>query len=147
MKEREAQKMNTANYLREVLGVKNYICPPSLQKIRKLEGELPAKALVIVLESLNQKDKQLLKKILSSVDFESYSLLEVKDSSFLKDFLLEGLNLASSVFLFGLKKEEFLDQSLFQTPYSLKELNGSHALQKKKDLWAELKVWKKNLEH
>ena len=137
--------MNKVAYLREVLGVKNYICPQSIQKIRQLEGELPAKALVIVFEILSDSEKQLLKKILSSLDFDKHSLLQVKDPSHKQNFILEGLELAQFVFVFGAEFDS--KKALFQTPYSLKELNGkdTDTIQKKKKLWEQLKIWKENL--
>jgi len=111
--------------------------------MRQLEGELPAKALVILLESPNDIERQLLKKILYSIGFDKYSLLQVKDSSYVKDFILEGLELAQSVFLFGHKEEALPStKKLFQSSYSLKELNSSD--QKKKDLWLKLKNWLEN---
>ena len=54
--------MNKVVYLREVLGVKNYLCPQSLQNIRQLEGEVPSKVLVILLEPPSESEKQLLKR-------------------------------------------------------------------------------------
>ena len=79
--------------------------------------------------------------------FHDYSLLQVKDPSHIRSFILEGLELAKFVFLFGLGEGE-LDskKALFQTPYILKELNGkdSDTIQKKKKLWEQLKVWKEN---
>ena len=139
--------MNKVVYLRDVLGVKNYLCPQSLQNIRQLEGEVPAKVLVVLLEPPSDSEKQLLKKILSSMELHNYSLLQVKDPSHIRNFILAGLELAKFVFLFGLEVEN-LDskKALFQTPYILKELIGkdSDTIQKKKKLWEQLKVWKEN---
>ena len=139
--------MNKVVYLREVLGVKNYLCPQSLQNIRQVEGEVPAKVLVVLLEPPSDSEKQLLKKILSSMEFHNYSLLQVKDLSHIKNFILAGLKLAKFVFLFGLDEGELNSRkALFQTSYILKELNGkdSSAIQKKQKLWKQLKVWKEN---
>lgn len=137
--------MNKAVYLREVLGVKNYLCPPSIQKIRQLEGEWPTKILVITLELLSDPEKQLLKKILSSLGFHQYSLLQIKDLSYKKSFILESLELAKFVFVFGAMSEELNSKkALFQTPCSLKELIavGIQTNQKKKTLWEQLKNWR-----
>ena len=138
--------MNKVSYLREVLGIKNYLCPSSVQKIRILEGEIPAKILVIVSEVLNDSDKQLLKKILSSVNFHEYSLLQLIDSSYQKTFVLESLELAQLILVFGVKEEMEKQKNLFQTSYSLKELNKKETstIEKKKQLWGELLLWEKN---
>jgi len=137
--------MNKSVYLREVLGIKNYLCPPSIQKIRQMEGELPTKILVITLELLSDPEKQLLKKILSALGFHQYSLLQIKDLSYKKSFILESLELAKFVFVFGAMSEELNSKKvLFQTPCSLKELTtgGMQINQKKKILWEQLKTWK-----
>ena len=136
--------MNKTVYLREVLGVENYICPQSIQDIRTLEGKLPAKVLVIVLELLSEPEKQLLKKILTALDCHKYSLLQVKDPSYKKNFILESLELAQFVVVFGAECESHSKKALFQTPFSLKELNGTNnnSAQKKKKLWEQLKIWK-----
>lgn len=137
--------MNKTRYLREVLGVKNYLCSPSVQKIRSLEGEIPAKVLVISLETLNPEEKQLLQNILSALSLPDYSLLQVKEPSYQNSFISEALQMASFVLVFNSKEELFCQKKLFQTAYSLKELNekNSQAQEKKKKLWEELQVWKK----
>ena len=133
--------------MREVLGVKNYICPQSLQQIRQLEGELPTPVLVIVLEVLTEAEKKLLQKILSSMNFHQYSLLQIKEPAYTTQFILEGLELANVVFVFGGEEITLSSKNtLFQTSYSLKELNrqDNETSQKKKNLWEQLKVWKDN---
>ena len=49
-------------YAREVLGIKSYLCPPSIQALRSLEGGLPSSVLVLVFQSLTPSQKVLLKK-------------------------------------------------------------------------------------
>ena len=144
--------MNQAFYIREVLGVKNYLCPERIQKLRKLEGAWPAQVLVIVFEFLTDSQKSLLKKIMSSLGFCSHSLLTIQDRRILKEFFREESCLAEFIFIFGAGEKLSLKNQpggchFFQSAYSLKELEGGsiEIRQKKQNLWKELKLWKESL--
>lgn len=137
-------------YAREVLGIKNYLCPNSIYDSRRFTGMFPAKVLVIALKELSPSQKLLLKKIMHSINIDEYSLLEIKKSDILAGLFSKLDSLAKKVLLFA-GKDFFQDSSqknpsVFQSPYSLQELEEtSQQVQKKQQLWNELKNWKNNL--
>ena len=155
--------MVSAHYLKEVLGVTNYICPASIQILRRLEGGLPCRFLIIVFSSLKDSQKALLKKIMSSVAVFEYSLLEVKEEKILDELFEKADCFAQFVCIFGgsdfVQKGKLIQQegqlvsalgdnplcSFFQTAYSLEELEEKSLAvrEKKQQLWNQLKLWKK----
>ena len=130
-------------YAKEVLGIQSYICPPSIWKLRQIEGSWGALVLVVVLEPLLPSQKPLLKKIMASIAIFKYSVLQIKESSLLVDLLDSSNPLAKWIFLFGLKDSPYpvWPDYCFWTPYSLKELEASslEVQSKKQALWQELK--------
>ena len=154
--------MFSARYLTEVLGVTSYICPDSIQSLRRLEGELPCHFLVVVFNSLSLSQKTLLKKIMSSIGVFKYSLLEIKEEKILNELFERADDFAQFICFFGAKdfvQEAYLIQkegqlfsalskdtncSFFQTVYSLADLeeNSSSVREKKQQLWDQLKLWK-----
>ena len=154
--------MFSARYLTEVLGVTNYICPSAVHGLRSLEGGLPCRFLVIVFNSLSFSQKDLLKKIMSSIGVFKYSILEVKEEKILDELFEKADSFAQFVCIFGgrdfvqegkllLNKEQpasaLAENSsccFFQSAYSLKELeeNSLSVREKKQKLWGQLKLWK-----
>ncbi|MCY4321670.1 MAG: hypothetical protein OXC37_04640 [Bdellovibrionaceae bacterium] len=154
--------MFSARYLREVLGIKSYICPDSIQSLRRLEGGIPCHFLVIVFSPLSLSQKTLLKKIMSSIEIFKYSLIEVKEEKILDELFERSDDFAQFICFFGAKdfvqtghliqqEGQFFSalskdksSSFFQTPYSLAELeeNSVSVREKKQDLWSQLKLWK-----
>ena len=128
-------------YAREVLGIKSYICPPSVHKLRQIEGPWGAFVLAVSLETLLPSQKELLKKIMASIGFFEYSLLQIKEKKLLEK--LSSVLPAEFVLVFGSKNRSY-KSALFQTPYGLKELEGSslEVREKKQKLWQDLKQWK-----
>ncbi|MBC6414957.1 MAG: hypothetical protein GDA46_00980 [Bdellovibrionales bacterium] len=144
--------MNLALYVRDVLGVTNYLCPKKIHKVRQLEGTLPTKVLVIVFELLTDSQKKLLKKIISSLGELEYSLLQIKEKNLLDSFFKKEASFwAEFVFVFGKnenKNHEKRAYPFFYTIYSLKELEGvsQEVREKKQKLWKALKLWKDTVE-
>ena len=136
-------------YLSEVLGVKKYLCPESIFSVRHLKGGLPCNALAVVQGELSLKENQLLRKIMKSIDFSDFTLLELKDLSFLESFMesVESEKLARFVIFFGqeLSYEKFKRVKRLKT-YALNKLEGNtkEVQVRKKELWLELKKWKSN---
>ncbi|MCZ0932872.1 MAG: hypothetical protein OXJ52_06960 [Oligoflexia bacterium] len=154
--------MFSARYLTEVLGVKSYVCPASVQALRHLEGGLPCRFLVVVFKNLSSSQKALLKKVMSSIEVFKYSVLEVKEEKILDELFEKADHFAQFICFFGGKdfvQEGWLFQSkgqlisalsdrtgcsFFQTAYSLEELEDSSLAvrDKKQKLWNQLKLWK-----
>ena len=154
--------MISPRYLTEVLGVKNYICPASIQALRHLEGGLPCRFLAVVFSRLSSSQKVLLKKILSSIEVFKYSVLEVKEDKILDELFEKTDRFAQFVCIFGGKDfvqegrlipckgliisalNENANCSFFQSAYSLEELEENSLIvrEKKQKLWSQLKIWK-----
>lgn len=153
-------------YFSEVLGIKHYLCPESIHKLRSLEGGLPCKVLSVVFEPLSSSHKKLLKKIMASVNIYEYTILEIKKSVILQELFFSKERLAEYIFFFvgeSMLKElsviegkSFLDVSdkkeLFkQKPISFLQLfsldkldgNSSEIINNKKKVWAKLQEWKR----
>lgn len=153
-------------YFSEVLGVKNYLCPESIYSLRSLEGGVPCRVLIVVFKALSSSQKLLLKKIMASLDIFEFSVLEVKDNEVLNQLLSCKENLADFVCFFGgknLLKEGYLikQKDLFissrqqnsskQKPVSFLQVcsldrlegNSSEIRDKKKQVWEQLKKWKR----
>ena len=154
--------MFSARYLTEVLGVRSYICPDSIQALRRLKGGLPCRFLVVVFKSLSPSQTILLKKIMSSIEVFKYSVLEVKEEKILDELFEKADYFAQYVCFFGgkdfVKEGQLVENegqlksafnnnsncSFFQTAYSLEELeeNSLSVREKKQKLWSQLKLWK-----
>ncbi len=136
-------------YLSEVLGVKKYLCPENIFSIRHFKGDLPCNVLAVTLGENSLKENQLLHKIMKSMDFSNFTLLELKNLNFLETFMdaVEDEGLANFVIFFGQKLcyDKFRQVKYLKT-YSLEELEGNTtSIQvRKKELWVELKKWKSN---
>ena len=155
--------MFSSRYLTEVLGVTNYVCPSAIQDLRRLEGGLPCRFLVVVFKNLSLSQKDLLKKIMSSIGIFKYSTLEVKEEKVLDELFEKADLFAQFICIFGgtdfvqsgklLLSEGQLfstfnnskSASFFQTAYSLEDLEGKSLSikEKKQKLWSQLKLWKK----
>ena len=152
-------------YFSEVLGVKSYLCPESIYSLRSLEGKLPCRALSVIFNPLSASQKMLLKKIMSSVNIFEFNVLEIKDNAILNQFLSSKNRWADFVCLFGgtnllekglLIQQEGLfvsssqKQSFKKKPVSflqicsLEELDGNspEIINRKKQVWRQLKEWK-----
>ena len=150
-------------YFSEVLGIKYYLCPESIYNLRSLEGGLPCKVLAVVFQALPFSQKELLKKIMNSVNIFEYTLLQIKNPVILQELLSSEEELAESIFFFGgenlLKEILPAEEKSFsneQKPvtqklvsflqfFSLAELDGtsSEVINKKKQIWTKLQNWKK----
>ena len=152
-------------YLSEVLGIKNYLCPSSVQSFRVLKGGFPCRILIVIFKALSLSQQSLLKKIMASIDIFEFSVLEIKTNEVLNQLLSCEESLADFVCFFGGKdlfKEGFLieQENLLVSSYqnksqekkqisflqvcSLEELEGNSPKirNKKKQLWEQLKKWK-----
>ena len=152
-------------YFAEVLGIKNYLCPESIYKLRSLEGPLPCHFLSVVFQTLPSSQKRLVKKIMASVSILEYSLLEIKNTDILRTFFSCEEQLAEHIFFFGgedmfkeffsLEGESFSNlsdtKSLFKEKplsflqlFSLEELDGNspEIINKKKQIWTKLQKWR-----
>ena len=144
-------------YLSEVLGVKNYLCPESIYSLRSLKGGLPCRVLAVVFKELSLSQKALLKKIMASIEVFEFSLLEIKDQSVLKQLICFENRLADFILFFGgknwLDSEQKALAALSGQPvsflrlYSLEELDGNapEIINRKKQIWEQLKKWKEVL--
>lgn len=154
------------NYLVEVLGVKNYLCLPKIHSLRSLKGSLPCQVLVVVFSPLSSSQKQLLRKIMSSIDVFEFSLLEIREDSVLKLLLLKKEELADFICFFGqnnmlekelsagkgagpsLREPEGSPKKVWMAGFdSLGELEGNspEIQEKKKRIWNKLKEMKLQL--
>lgn len=90
-------------YLTEVLGIKNYLCPKNTFSIRHIEGAWPCELLAVVCQPINPSEKDLLKKITHSIGFSSFTLLEIKNPSYLESFIetSKTQNIAKHIILFA----------------------------------------------
>ena len=154
--------MVSAHYLKEVLGVTNYICPSAIHELRHLKGGLPCRFLIIVFNELSPSEKMLLKKIMSSIEVFKYSVLEVKEEKILDELFERADKFSQFVCIFSgknfiqegklIQKEGRLISALgdnstcsfFQSAYSLEELEEKSVAvrEKKQELWQKLKQWK-----
>ena len=154
--------MFSAHYLTEVLGVTNYVCPSAIHDLRRLEGGLPCRFLVIVFNSFSLSQRDLLKKIMSSIVIFKDSILEVKEEKVLDELFEKADLFAQFICIFGgtdfvqngklIPSEGQLfsafnnskTSSFFQSTYSLEELEESSlsVKEKKQKLWNQLKLWK-----
>ena len=154
-------------YLSEVLGLRNYLCPEPVHSLRALKGGLPCNILLVIFKPLSSSQKDLLKKIMASIDVFEFSVLEIKSDQVLNLLLSCKEYLARFICFFGgrdLVKEELLFEQagVFRSPYqkdgkeensrvsflqvfSLEELEGdsTEIRNKKKQMWEKLKEWKK----
>ena len=133
-------------YLSEVLGVKKYLCPKDVFDVRQVTGGLPCTMLVVVKGEVSLKENQLLHKIMQSIGYSEFTLLELKKVHFLESFMnsVEKEKLAHAVIFFGqeLSYKKFKQVKCLNT-YSLKELEGNNGdvQTRKKELWLNLKQW------
>ena len=135
----------STHYLREVLGVQNYLCPKTIRPLRNLKGSLPCETLIIISEPLNTETHSLLKKIMKALDRRDFSLLEIKDSSQMENFknaiLLK--TPARKILIFSKKFSSFFkDSHRILTACDLKDLLQTESgHERKRALWSRLKKW------
>ena len=151
-------------YLSEVLGIKSYLCPKPIQALRIIKGAIPCRVLAVCFRALSPSQSALLEKIMAFVDRSGFSLLEIKSKRVLS-LLLENppaplicffggpsglkeslLNQSKILPVSSLQKEIMKKSVFFIQTGSMEELEGPSitALQRKKQLWEELKKWKRH---
>lgn len=143
-----------ALYLKDVLGIKNYLCPELLWDTREIKGPWPCQALAVVLQKPNKEENQILKKIMISIQQENFSLLYIKQNQFLNSFLSwqEKQSLIPFVIFFD-GGDSFNEQSslsssnhsTFVRTYSLQDLLGDspQVRKRKQQFWGVLQQWNK----
>ncbi|MGI9549243.1 MAG: hypothetical protein ACR2M7_04640 [Bdellovibrionales bacterium] len=134
------------SYVSEVLGVKKYLCPKNIWSLRHIKGNVPCDVLVLIQGEASLTQQELLKKILSSVQISSYTILELKDLNMLESAMrtIENNKWTRLAIGFGqdLSYAHFKHVTYLKT-YFLKELEGAgpEIQSRKKQLWSELKKW------
>ena len=160
-------------YCAEVLGIKNYLCPESIYSLRSLRGPIPCRFLAVIFKMLSPSQYSLLKKIMASINIVEFTVLEIKAESVFNCLIDSEERLADFICFFGgkdlVKKGSFIEKNdllilkesskenaeqniSLQNPStsflqvcSLEELDGSskEVIHKKKQVWEQLKKWKK----
>ena len=140
-------------YASEVLGIKQYLCPKALCDLRSIEGELPCKFLAVVFHTLSASQKNLLKKIMSSIGVYRFTTVQIKNPVVLKTLFHSERELAHFIFLFG-GKNLITGNDMMETDHlnkkvsrilslqDLRELEGTsrESRIKKRETWEKLKA-------
>lgn len=151
-------------YWSEVLGLKQYLCPHSVYALRFIRGGAFSKVLTVVFSPLSLSQKQMLKKIMASVDIFSFSVLEIKTGAGLNQLMFFKEHLADLVCIFGGEdlieaghlieqyggrlvsptQKTFVKKMWFLQFCSLEDLEEGSPLiikQRKRQIWQKLKNW------
>ena len=152
-------------YGSEVLGLKQYLCPPSIYDLRFIKGGIPSPILIVVFHRLSPFQKQLLKRIMASIDVFSFSVLEIKTPAAVdllfycreyfsklvcifggKEFIKQGFLIEQQKGVFVSSVQKNLANKVSFLPFcDLKELETGDSLlikNRKQQIWQSLKKWK-----
>ena len=136
-----------SHYVREVLGVSDYLVSPETSALRRFRGSLPCKILIVVRETLADNGLKLLKKMMKALQVSSFSILEIKGDvtkESLKQFFDEEKP-ASQFLIFHPEWKEFFKAPnvIVTEPLPVFLEVTQDCVRKKQELWSELKKWKK----
>lgn len=135
-------------YLREVLGIHQYI---PLQKIldkRNLKRKWPCDILVVVSKTLSPEELVFTNKIMKSISVSNFSILEIKEKDeFIENKIKEATQKGLIKYAIVFSDEVRLSHKKILTSCSLNKLIGDsvEVKNRKKQLWSELQKIKREI--